>query len=184
MGMALSLLAKAFCLHPKLERSGGFAADPPKRSRFSPVRCVMALPAEMGDKTNIRLANCNFMVGCESCWFDDEQVEGCATDRSYQRETQERFTSWKGSVRGLCGVSLYVFHRLSSVHQSRFPSNTVLRVTLFRRYVAANATLLMSHGSEWLCMSWPTFLRVRSAPGRTATHPRNTQHTCTLRARD
>ena len=115
MGMALSLLAKASCLRPKLERSGGFAADPPKRSRFSPVRCVMALPAEMGDKTNIRLANCNFMVGCESCWFDDEQVEGFATDRSYQRETQKRFTSWKVAVRGLCGVpcsTSFIVYRL------------------------------------------------------------------------
>ena len=35
----------------------------------------MALPAEVGDKTQIRLANCNFMVGCESCWFDDERVD-------------------------------------------------------------------------------------------------------------
>eukprot|EP00752_Nemacystus_decipiens_P013634 g12087.t1 len=38
------------------------------------VGCVMALPAEVGDNTQIRLAHCNFMVGCESCWFDDEQL--------------------------------------------------------------------------------------------------------------
>eukprot|EP00903_Cladosiphon_okamuranus_P020889 g19182.t1 len=38
------------------------------------VGCVMALPAEVGDRLQIGLANCNFMVGCESCWFDDEQL--------------------------------------------------------------------------------------------------------------
>lgn len=35
----------------------------------------MALPAEVGDRLHTNLANCNFMVGCESCWFDDEQVD-------------------------------------------------------------------------------------------------------------
>lgn len=38
------------------------------------VRCVMGLPAEVGDRIQTHLANCNFMVGCESCWFDDAQV--------------------------------------------------------------------------------------------------------------
>lgn len=37
-------------------------------------RCVMELPAEVGDRINTELANCNFMVDCEECWFDDEQV--------------------------------------------------------------------------------------------------------------
>lgn len=52
----------------------------------------MALPAEVGDSVQIGLANCNFMVGCESCWFDDEQVyTSCACRHlSYDRADQER----------------------------------------------------------------------------------------------
>ncbi|CAM9877744.1 unnamed protein product [Scytosiphon promiscuus] len=38
------------------------------------VGCVMALPAEVGDRIKTRLANCNFMVDCHECWFDDEQL--------------------------------------------------------------------------------------------------------------
>ncbi|CAM9361361.1 unnamed protein product, partial [Ectocarpus sp. 12 AP-2014] len=38
------------------------------------VGCVMELPAEVGDSINTQLANCNFMVDCEECWFDDEQL--------------------------------------------------------------------------------------------------------------
>lgn len=34
----------------------------------------MALPAEVGDRITTHLANCNFMVDCHECWFDDEQV--------------------------------------------------------------------------------------------------------------
>ncbi|CAN0284943.1 unnamed protein product [Ectocarpus sp. 6 AP-2014] len=38
------------------------------------VGCVMELPAEVGDRINTELASCNFMVDCEECWFDDEQI--------------------------------------------------------------------------------------------------------------
>lgn len=37
-------------------------------------RCVMALTAEIGDRMKANMAHCNFMVGCEECWFDDAQV--------------------------------------------------------------------------------------------------------------
>ncbi|CAM9314633.1 unnamed protein product, partial [Ectocarpus fasciculatus] len=38
------------------------------------VGCVMELPAEVGGRINTQLANCNFMVDCEECWFDDERL--------------------------------------------------------------------------------------------------------------
>lgn len=37
-------------------------------------RCVMTLPAELGDTVDVRLSRCNFTVGCEDCWFDDDKV--------------------------------------------------------------------------------------------------------------
>lgn len=45
------------------------------RVSFSPLcRCVIQLPTEIGGRLKTRLSNCNFMVGCEACWFDDDQV--------------------------------------------------------------------------------------------------------------
>lgn len=38
------------------------------------IRCVMALTAEIGDRMKANMSHCNFMVGCEECWFDDTQV--------------------------------------------------------------------------------------------------------------
>lgn len=50
----------------------------------------MALPAEVGDRITTHLANCNFMVDCHECWFDDEQVqcEGSPTSRSRHASAQ------------------------------------------------------------------------------------------------
>lgn len=38
------------------------------------VRCMMALTAELGDRIKLQLSHCNFMVGCEECWFNDDKV--------------------------------------------------------------------------------------------------------------
>ncbi|CAM9587870.1 unnamed protein product, partial [Discosporangium mesarthrocarpum] len=37
--------------------------------------CVMALPAELGDRVKVNLSHCNFMVDCEECWFNADKLK-------------------------------------------------------------------------------------------------------------
>ncbi|CAM9633794.1 unnamed protein product, partial [Sphacelaria rigidula] len=38
------------------------------------VGCVMALPAELGDRVKVLVSHCNFMVDCKECWFNDDKL--------------------------------------------------------------------------------------------------------------
>lgn len=96
--VSLSLSAiNGFCPRQHLQGAVAFAATPSRCSHFSLGRCVMALPAEIGDRIQLGLAKCNFMVGCESCWFDDEQVNKMP---SYQPEAKKHQIDGLGSKTG------------------------------------------------------------------------------------
>lgn len=41
---------------------------------------MMALTAELGDRIKLQLSHCNFMVGCEECWFNDDKVWSAESD--------------------------------------------------------------------------------------------------------
>lgn len=53
---------------------GTFFCTPCFLRHWSSSRCVMALPAELGERVKVILAHCNFMVDCIDCWFDDGKV--------------------------------------------------------------------------------------------------------------
>ncbi|CAM9396635.1 unnamed protein product [Pylaiella littoralis] len=111
------------------------------------IGCVMQLPTEVGDRIKVRLASCNFMVGCEACWFDDDQVRpsyGLGMDEPYdravafhliRRAARDEGLKLKRVAHTMAGEAEKEIHLVEGVGQAeRGFADKTTREEIFRKY--------------------------------------------------
>ncbi|CAM9155601.1 unnamed protein product, partial [Hapterophycus canaliculatus] len=111
------------------------------------IGCVMALPAEVGDRIKTDLANCNFMMDCHECWFDDEQLRpsyDLRMDEPYdravafhliRRAARDQGLELKRVAHTMAGESEKEINLVTGSGQARrnFPDKAIQEAT-FRKY--------------------------------------------------